>query len=171
MVTPNQGEHAREGRTHRFAPTFIFMEYDPPHGHRPSIRLSGYDYSLPGAYFITICSQNRKYLFGDIVGGEMQLNDAGRMVCGWYGELETKFHDMQCDEFVCMPNHVHFIIKNVGANLCVRPGYVSPPNPCNNDLGQGEHKWMGKNAGMDEHVGANLRVRPYLTRHPSMVTV
>jgi putative transposase len=101
------------------------MKYNPAIHHRRSIRLQGYDYSQAGAYFVTVCTQNREYLLGDIVGGEMRLNDAGEMIGGWYSELENKFPEIECDEFVCMPNHIHFIAVNVavtvGADLCVRP--------------------------------------------------
>jgi len=45
--------------------------------HRRSIRLKEYDYSRAGAYFVTICTQNRECLFGEITDGEMVLNDAG----------------------------------------------------------------------------------------------
>ena len=111
------------------------MNYDPAIHNRRSIRLKGYDYSRPGGYFLTICTQKRKFLFGDVVGGEMQLNDAGRMVSQWYMALENKFPDIACDAFVCMPNHVHFIIFIVaagspdpaaGADPCVRPSM----DPC-----------------------------------------
>jgi REP element-mobilizing transposase RayT len=54
------------------------------------------------------------HLFGDIFDGQMQLNDAGRMVQRWYSELERKFSDIRSDAFVCMPNHVHFIVENMG---------------------------------------------------------
>lgn len=56
------------------------MKYNPDKHHRHSIRLKGYDYAQPGAYFITICTQNRACLFGEIVDGKMMLNDAGKMV-------------------------------------------------------------------------------------------
>jgi len=59
--------------------------------HRRSIRLNGYDYSQCGAYFITICAQNRECLFGKIIGDKMQLNDAGRMMQKWWLELSNKF--------------------------------------------------------------------------------
>ncbi len=97
------------------------MKYNPGIHHRRTIRLRGYDYSSPGAYFVTICVQNRACLFGDIRNGEMDLNDAGRMVTKWYNELENKFPDIQCDAFICMPNHVHFIIITVRADLRVCP--------------------------------------------------
>lgn len=54
------------------------MTYNPEKHHRRSIRLKGYDYSQAGAYYVTICTQNRACLFGDIVGGEMRLNDTGK---------------------------------------------------------------------------------------------
>jgi hypothetical protein len=56
------------------------MGYDPEKHHRRSIRLKEYDYAQPGAYFVTICTQNRECMYGEIVDGEMRLNDAGRMV-------------------------------------------------------------------------------------------
>ena len=46
----------------------------------------------------------------------MALNDAGRMVEKWYGELENKFPDIKCDKDIIMPNHFHAIIQNVGAD-------------------------------------------------------
>jgi putative transposase len=55
------------------------MTYNPNIHHRRSIRLKGYDYSRAGAYYITICCQDRAYLFGKIAHGEMMLNDAGKM--------------------------------------------------------------------------------------------
>jgi putative transposase len=53
--------------------------YNPHIHHRRSIRLKGYDYSQAWAYFITICCVDRAHLFGKIAGGEMILNDAGKM--------------------------------------------------------------------------------------------
>lgn len=56
------------------------MKYNPDIHHRRSIRLKGYDYSSKGMYFITICTQNRENLFGEIINNEMVLNIAGEMV-------------------------------------------------------------------------------------------
>jgi REP element-mobilizing transposase RayT len=96
------------------------MPFNPDIHHRRSIRLPGYDYTGAGAYFITICTQNRQCLFGEIADGVMRLNEAGFMIRQWFDELEKKFSAIECDEFICMPNHIHFIV-NVGADLCVRP--------------------------------------------------
>ncbi|MCL4487055.1 MAG: hypothetical protein M1570_02855 [Chloroflexi bacterium] len=78
--------------------------------HRRSIRLRGYDYSREGAYFVTICTQNRKCLFGEIVNGEMQLNDPGAMIVRWWDELSCKFPTFEPDAFVVMPNHIHSVM-------------------------------------------------------------
>ena len=56
------------------------MKSDPGIHHRNSIRLKGYDYSRAGAYFVTICTQERECLFGEIVDGGVHLNDMGRIV-------------------------------------------------------------------------------------------
>lgn len=56
------------------------MRYDPQIHHRRSIRLKGYDSSREGAYFVTICTHNRLCLFGEVVDGQMRLNEAGRVV-------------------------------------------------------------------------------------------
>ena len=89
--------------------------------HRRSIRLKDWDYSRTGMYFVTICAQNRVCLFGDVVNGDMRLNDAGRMVEKWWLKLNHKFPTVQTDQFVVIPNHVHGIIVIVGADLRVCP--------------------------------------------------
>lgn len=78
--------------------------------HRRSIRLKGYDYWQAGAYFVTVCTQDGVSLFGEIVGGEMQVNEAGRMVYREWNALRGRFPDADLDAFVAMPNRVHGII-------------------------------------------------------------
>lgn len=87
------------------------MRYDPEKHRRRSIRLRGYDYRTPGAYFVTIVTQDRECLFGQIVEGTVHLNDAGRMVERWWHELNGKFPDVRTDAYVIMPNHFHGIIQ------------------------------------------------------------
>ena len=83
--------------------------------NRRSIRLKGYDYSQLGAYFLTICTQNRECLFGDIINGEMISNEAGRTVKMVWNEIPSCYPSINVDAFVVMPNHVHGIIFIVGA--------------------------------------------------------
>jgi putative transposase len=105
--------------------------YDPDKHHRRSIRLRGYDYSQAGAYFITICTQSRECLLGEIVDGEIRLNEAGKIVADIWDSLATRFPDIDLDAFVVMPNHIHGIIvltdwktPYVGAPLVGAPGSV-----------------------------------------------
>lgn len=90
--------------------------YDPKRHHRRSIRLPEYDYSQPGAYFVTLCAQDRACLFGEVVDGEMRLNDAGRIVREeWLRTAEIR-PSVEMDAFVVMPNHVHGIIVIVSGD-------------------------------------------------------
>lgn len=103
--------------------------YNPQIQNRKSIRLKGYDYTRPGLYFITICVQNRKCLFGHITDGTFFPNPAGKMIERWYYQLEHKFPDIKCHEMVVMPNHFHCIIENTGAGRAdprVGPATDSP---------------------------------------------
>jgi putative transposase len=103
--------------------------YQPAIHHRRSIRLRGYDYSLAGAYFITICTHHRESLFGDIVNGAMLLNDPGRMVQTVWGQMPIHYHGIITDEFVVMPNHIHAVAIIVGAGPCACP-IISGPRAC-----------------------------------------
>ena len=69
-----------------------------------------YDYSAPGAYFITICAKDRYCLFGDIIDGKMALNKAGRVIYDCLIKTIDHYNDVSIDEFVIMPNHIHIII-------------------------------------------------------------
>ena len=86
-------------------------------GNRKSIRLKDYDYTQQGAYFVTICGNNRKCMFGDVQNGKMVLNDAGRMVDKWWQKMPDKYNMIEIDEYQIMPNHMHAIITRVGAPL------------------------------------------------------
>jgi REP element-mobilizing transposase RayT len=80
------------------------------HLRRNSLRLKGFDYSTDGAYFITICTNNRICYFGEVANGQMNLNNPGSLVKESWIELPEHFKDIVLDEFVVMPNHVHGII-------------------------------------------------------------
>lgn len=87
------------------------MKYNSQIHHRRSIRLKGYDYSLGGAYFITICTQDRECLFGKIADGEMILNDAGKIANEFWLQIPNHFPNVILHEHIVMPNHVHGIIE------------------------------------------------------------
>ena len=79
--------------------------------HRHSIRLKGYDYSQAGLYFITICTQDRECLFGDIVDRKMILNNSGKIADECWLEIPKHFPNTVLHEHIVMPNHVHGIIE------------------------------------------------------------
>jgi REP element-mobilizing transposase RayT len=93
------------------------MTYNSDIHHRRSIRLKHYDYSQAGAYYVTICTENRECLFGIIEDAQMKMNDAGKMVQNVWYELPGRFSEIHLDEFIIMPNHIHGIISIVGAPL------------------------------------------------------
>ncbi|NER95141.1 MAG: transposase [Symploca sp. SIO1B1] len=86
------------------------MEKDKKYRYRRSIRLKGYDYSQLGAYFITICTNNRECLFGKIDNQQMEVNELGEIVIDVWLYLPTRYPNLELDEFVIMPNHVHCIL-------------------------------------------------------------
>lgn len=88
---------------------------------RRSLRLKDYDYAQAGTYFVTVCTQNRECLFGEVVEGEVQLNEIGRMVASVWQAIPDHYPHVVTDEFVVMPNHMHGILffdhPAVGAGL------------------------------------------------------
>ena len=73
-------------------------------------RLKSWDYSKNGYYFVTICTKNRDYLFGDILDDNMVLNEYGMDVLSEWDNLPGHYKHITLDEFIVMPNHVHGII-------------------------------------------------------------
>lgn len=123
------------------------MKFNPDIHHRQSIRLKGYDYSKAGAYFITVCTQNRACLFGEIKNREMALNDAGWVVQAVWDNLPNHYPHIALDECIVMPNHMHGIIVIVGAGLkpapTMHPDGVDLDNGLGLDNGAGAIKWHG----------------------------
>ncbi len=101
--------------------------YNPQIHNRRSIRLKGYDYSKAGLYFITICCQDRINRFGEVINGEMILNEFGLIAYNEWIKLAKRFSNFELDVFQIMPNHIHGIISllPVGSGLA--------PDPKNND--------------------------------------
>jgi REP element-mobilizing transposase RayT len=165
------------------------MPYNPEKHHRRSIRLRDYDYSQAGVYFITLCTQNRKCLFGEISDGQMVLNDAGRVADKCWCDIPVHFPRVELDEWVIMPNHVHGILFIV--DITVGAKNFSPLPPTGRPLGTsktigsiirgfkiGVTKWMRQNnvihdvwqCNFYEHIirGENAlnRIREYIIYNP-----
>ena len=100
--------------------------YNPQIHHRRSIRLKEYDYSLAGAYFITICCEDMICRFGHIENKIMILNEYGAIANNEWIKLCERFSNLELDAFQIMPNHMHgIIILNPPA---VRAALAAAPN-------------------------------------------
>jgi putative transposase len=91
------------------------MKYDPDKHHRKSVRLKDYDYSQSGAYFITICTYNKEYLFGNVIDDKMDMSEIGAIADKCWNEIPNHFQNVFLDYFVVMPNHIHGIVNIVRA--------------------------------------------------------
>ncbi len=105
----------------------VAMRYNPHKHHRRSIRLEGYDYALPGLYFLTICCNGRACLFGAVTDGKMILNEPGKIADKYWNEIPDHFPDAILYEYVVMPNHIHGIIE-LTTNPAVGANKYSPYN-------------------------------------------
>jgi putative transposase len=131
--------------------------------HRRSVRLKGYDYSRAGAYFVTICVENKINLFwksgerseeGENMVSPVhgRLNEVGLMVDKWWRKMFEKFHkEIQGDEYAIMPNHMHGIIRIVGANPCIRPN--------NNSKISNQYKGIGQFVSWFKRMSSNEYIR------------
>jgi REP element-mobilizing transposase RayT len=92
------------------------MSFDPEEHHRRSIRIKGYDYSQPGAYFVTICARDRECLLGSV----LRLNEFGEIAQRCWEEIPGHFPSVELDAFVVMPNHIHAILVVLGRGTACR---------------------------------------------------
>jgi len=102
--------------------------FDPDRHHRRSIRLKGYDYTLAGAYFVTVVAYQRGCLFGEVVDGEMVLNEYGEIVQQEWEQTAIIRPNVELGTFIVMPNHLHGILifadddaHTVGATRRIAP--------------------------------------------------
>ena len=84
--------------------------------NRKTIRLPGYDYNTPGAYFLTICVENRKCLLSRIVQStafddpEIQLLPYGKIAAKYLHQLNVFYDDLSVESYVILPNHIHILL-------------------------------------------------------------
>lgn len=108
------------------------MPYDQQGLKRHSLRLSHYDYSQPGWYFVTICTHEKRKMFGEVADGKVCLNASGELVQKIWNTLPDRFSSVQLDEFIIMPNHVHGILVLAGpqspsSSIMSNPGVANVP--------------------------------------------
>jgi putative transposase len=146
-----------------------------PRPRRRSLRLPGYDYSQAGAYFVTACTQNRVVLFGEVIDGDVRLNEMGTIVQQIWDDLPTHYHGIDLDAFIVMPNHVHGIIiladesaRRHAIPEIVRGFKTFSARRVNERAGKSGVLWQ---RGYYEHVIRNEkaldRIRAYIANNPA----
>jgi putative transposase len=76
-----------------------------------STRLTDWDYSKEGFYFVTICTKDRKCNLGEIKNNNVYLSDIGRIIFNYWLEMPGHFNNVKLDDWIIMPNHLHGIIE------------------------------------------------------------
>jgi REP element-mobilizing transposase RayT len=121
---------------------------------RQSIRMPGYDYSVNGYYFVTICIQNHECLMGSIENGKMEMNEKGNVIDKEWKMIPKRFVNVCLDVYQIMPNHMHGIIK---INHSVGAGLSRPNNHKNvsNDVNVNRH--MGMFIGREDRAPTSMQ--------------
>ena len=120
---------------------------------RRAMRLRGYDYSQPGAYFVSICAQHRKCLFGTIIDGQMRLNEIGEIVVECWSRIPQHFPSVELGEYVIMPNHIHGIIAlNIVGARSPRP--IGEEQSISPTVGARSPRPIGEEQSISPTVGA-----------------
>jgi putative transposase len=96
-----------------FAMHEALMSNYQPYRRKP-LRLSGYDYTQVGAYFVTICTRQRRHLFGVIENGIPELSSIGQWAERCWQNIPAHYGGVELDAFVIMPNHVHGMLHLPG---------------------------------------------------------
>ena len=115
---------------------------------RKRIRLEGYDYSTPGAYFVTICTLNRENILWDEVGADivrldsLPLSYAGKLVEKAVLQMPDYYNNISVDKYVIMPDHVHLLVTITGSDSRV----VSAPTTLSKAVGSMK-RWVSKQFG------------------------
>ena len=98
--------------------------------HRKPIRIENYDYTTPGAYFITVCTANREKIFWDSVGADIirpqnvPLSAAGKIAEQAILQIAEHYANAVVDKYCIMPDHIHLILRiesNVGGRMISAP--------------------------------------------------
>lgn len=135
-------------------------QYNPTLHHRRSIRSKGYDYSKEGLYFLTCCCQNREHFFGEIVEGEMFLNEAGEMICEVWETMPERFKNITLHEFIVMPNHFHAVVEIVRATLVVAQNPANQTRESGPGIGEedgrGEGERRGRGQGQPQGIAPTM---------------
>ena len=137
-------------------------KYNPDFHHRQSLRLKNYDYAQAGLYFITICVNKHQCMFGNIIEGNMRLNEIGAIVCNeWFKTAELR-SNVQLHNFVVMPNHFHGILEITDMDVvhCVDVAHrrgVARNAPTTTERTETKNEYMSSISPKAGEMGAIIR--------------
>jgi putative transposase len=139
---------------------------------RRSIRMRGHDYASEGAYFVTICTHDRRYLFGRVVDGVMVTNALGDIAQRCWDAIQEHMPHVDIGPFVVMPDHVHGIVvirERVGGVGGVGARHVAPgiravddapaPDATRNAPSLSD-RWTRHDASLPDHGNDGPRPKP-----------
>ncbi|MFA5103771.1 MAG: transposase [Candidatus Margulisiibacteriota bacterium] len=98
---------------------------------RKSIRLANYVYSRNGYYFVTVCTQKHRDVFGYVLNNKIILNEFGKIVEKCWHDLPNHYKNVKLGAFVIMPDHIHGIIIINNADNFVGAGFKPAPTSSN----------------------------------------
>jgi putative transposase len=147
---------------------------------RKTVRLAQYDYSTPGAYFVTVCSYLKHCTFGNVRSGEFQRSSLGMLVADHLLKLPSYYSNLELDAWIVMPNHLHAVMlihgrpvanterprANLGTTMgCFKSGVVREAKALS--LATGNKVWNPRfHDHVIRHERALWRVREYITSNP-----
>ena len=118
---------------------------------RKRLRLSGWDYSSEGVYFITICCEGRHSFFGKIEDNKMVLSEIGLIASKYWVELPNHFPHVKLDEFIVMPNHIHGLLILDYSLLRPRHGVALHP-PSHHNVGSCHGMTLHSKQGSNQNI-------------------
>lgn len=142
---------------------------------RKDIRLKEYDYSTPGGYFITICTEGKKCIFGTVgaASGRPSLSGYGEVVAEEFAHISKVYPNVRLDKSVIMPNHVHMILVIENGEGGGRPKAAPTISQVVNQFKGAVTKTIGHpvwQKGFYDHIIRNqedyLRIWEYIDTNP-----
>jgi len=124
-------EYDNINKHHSHKMKFIPIKMTTPHLFKnkyriKTARLQNYDYSSNGAYFVTICTKNREYSFGEIKNGKLQESITSKICMECWLDLPNHYPNCILDAFVIMPNHIHGVIIIANVETGFKPVSTKP---------------------------------------------
>lgn len=138
----------------------------PLYKFKKHYRLSHFDYSRPGYYFITICVKDRRELLGKVMNGQMDMSEIGKIAKKFWMEIPDRFSNIRLDQWVIMPNHMHGILvidagnegMNAGDNGRTAPRRGRTGTGTGTDMNTGTDMDMGTDMGTDMDMDMNMNM-------------